>query len=126
MRRISATLLLALLGFTSAMPLVFADPESSQPACCRRDGKHQCAMTAMQEQQESSSEPTFRSVRTTCPYFPSSSAVPSYSGAAEPETSPAIFANLISHPAVHAQCEARYRVSFTRTHQERGPPILLS
>jgi hypothetical protein len=126
MRRIWATLLLALLGFTSVTPLVFADPDSSRPACCRRDGKHQCAMASMQAQQESSTEPAFRSVRATCPYFPSSGAVPAFSGAAEAEASPAIFAGLVSHPAVHVQSEARYRISFTRTHQKRGPPIFLS
>jgi hypothetical protein len=83
------------------------------------------AMTAMQEQQESS-VPALRTLRATCPYCPSSGAMTEYSGAAEPEASPAIFASIVSHPAVHAQCEARYRISFTRTHQKRGPPILLS
>jgi hypothetical protein len=124
MRRISATFLLAVLGFTAAIPLVFADPESSCPVCCRRDGKHHCAMMAAQ--QDSSAGPALRAVRATCPYFPSSGPVPVYSGGAEPEASPAIFASLISHPAVQAQSEARYRISLTRTHQKRGPPILLS
>jgi len=124
MRRISATLLLAALAFTAAIPLVFADPESARPICCRRDGKHQCAMMSTQAQQESSAGPTFRTVRATCPYFPSPGAVPAYRGAAEPEASPAIFASLISHPTIHAQCEARYRISFNRTCQKRGPPIV--
>src|ERR1035438_2735635 len=120
MRRFCATLLLTLLGFTAAIPLVFADPESSRAVCCRRDGKHQCAMMA---EKESSPEPAFRAVRATCPDAPSSGAVTAYSGAAAPEASSAVFAGLISHPAVHAQSEARYRISFTRTHQKRGPPI---
>src|ERR1035438_9454472 len=126
MRRIFATLLLAVLGFTAALPLVFADPDSVRPVCCRRDGKHQCGMMAGQAKEESSSEPAFRAVRATCPYFPSSGAVPRYPGAAKPEASPAIFACLVSHPAIHAQGEARYRISFNRTHQKRGPPILVS
>jgi hypothetical protein len=126
MRRVSATFLLAVLGFTAVIPLVFADPESSRPVCCRRDGKHQCAMMAAQAQEESSSGPALRATRATCPYFPGSGAEPTYPSAAKPEASPAIFASLISHPAVHAQCEARYRISFTRTHQKRGPPVILS
>jgi hypothetical protein len=45
MRRISASLLLALLCFGFALPFLQAQ-RSSIPACCRRDGKHHCAMSA--------------------------------------------------------------------------------
>jgi hypothetical protein len=126
MRRFLATLLLAVLGSTAAIPLVFADPDSTRPVCCRRNGKHQCAMMAGQAQQQSSSGPAFVTLRATCAYFPSSGAVPVYPGAAKPEASPAIFASLVSHPATPAQCEARYRISFSRTCQKRGPPIFAS
>jgi len=125
MRRLSAILLIAVIGLTAGIPLVFADPGSSRPICCRRDGKHHCALMAAQTQRESS-EPAFRSVCATCSYFPSSIPVPNYSGAAAPGASPAVFDVLVSHPGTHTQCEARYRISLTRSHQKRGPPRLFS
>jgi len=79
-----------------------------------------------QAEQESSTGPAFRVTRTTCPYFPSAGAMNAYSGAAKLEAAAAIFAGLASHPAVDAQSEALSRISFTRTHQKRGPPIFLS
>jgi hypothetical protein len=38
----------------------------------------------------------------------------------------AIFAELVSHPSIHRQTEAKYRVSFSRSRQKRGPPVVLS
>jgi hypothetical protein len=125
MRRISATLLLAVLGFAAVIPLVIADPDFSRPACCRRDGKHQCTMmTAQQESSSESSGPVLRAARTTCPYFPSSGAVNAYAGATKPEAAPAFSASLVRYPFSRAQSSARYRTYFHRTHQKRGPPTV--
>jgi|SRR5579871_2578215 len=122
MRRFLATLLLSVLGSPAVILLALADTELQQPACCRRGGKHQCAMNSPSP--DSSPEPVLRAVRSICPYFPSAGTVPAYQGPAKLEASSAIFAALISHPAVHAQGEARARISCTRTHQKRGPPIV--
>jgi len=59
-----------------------------------------------------------------CPYYPTGSAVPVHSFAAVPQSAQTFFAAIQSHPAVHAQTEARYRVSFSRSSQKRGPPVL--
>jgi hypothetical protein len=32
------------------------------------------------------------------------------------------FGCILSHPTIHAQTEARYRISFSRSRQKRGPP----
>lgn len=47
-----------------------ANSESSLPPCCRRDGKHHCAMMAaiMNRQQRSQHSPAFRSVPEQCPF----------------------------------------------------------
>ncbi len=36
-----------------------------------------------------------------------------------------VFAELYSHSAVHAQTEAKYRISSDRSRQKRGPPTLI-
>ena len=46
MRRALSIFLLALFSVSLAMPVLFArvEGEAKLPACCRRDGKHRCAM----------------------------------------------------------------------------------
>ena len=47
MRRIPAILLVVLYGFSLISAAWFSpDAGSGLPACCRRDGKHHCEMTA--------------------------------------------------------------------------------
>jgi len=58
-----------------------------------------------------------------CPYYPASPTVfhQSQYGVAP---SLIIFAELLSHPAVHAQTESKQRISLSRSRQKRGPPSL--
>ena len=44
MRRALASLLVAIFGFLTTAPAIFADDASNLPACCRRFGKHHCLM----------------------------------------------------------------------------------
>jgi hypothetical protein len=127
MQRVSATLLLALFGFLLIQPAIFADdPDSKLPACCRKTGKHHCSMTSMAGQQDAPSGTAVKSVRTKCPSYPASGMAPvsGKAGAASPAC--VFFAAILSHPAAHAQTEARYRVSFSRARHKRGPPSLLA
>ena len=122
-RRISASSLLVALFYSLIAPALFADPESNLPECCRRKGAHQCSMSTPDE--SSIGSLAFK-LGQRCPAFPQAPAVTS-DGAAAFSTSPsAIFAALVSHPAVQQQTEARYRVSFSRSRQKRGPPAFLS
>jgi len=59
MRRVSASLLIALLWFGIALPLLQAQP-NALPACCRRNGKHHCAMSVKGG--------GFRAIAPNCPY----------------------------------------------------------
>jgi len=59
MRRVPASLLLALWSLGLALPFLQAQP-SAIPACCRRDGKHHCAMSPGGD--------GFRTIASNCPY----------------------------------------------------------
>ena len=93
--------------------------EAGLPACCRRDGRHHCALSAEELTQGSG----MHTVTEKCPYTPAAPAVvvlPSFT----PSPAATIFAGLIHHPAISPQTEAQLRVSFDRVRQKRGPPAL--
>jgi hypothetical protein len=54
--------------------------------------------------------------------YPASVNAPQGHAAVGIPASLAHFCEVVSHPAIHAQVDARYRVSFDRTRQKRGPP----
>ena len=123
MRRISAIVLMALLSFPLISPAVFAsDADSKLPACCRRGGKHACAM--MESQSAQSSGPTVQA--SGCPFFPTAKAVPVSRSLCLPRISRAIFTGFVSHPASRLQTEALCRISYSRAGQKRGPPNSLA
>jgi hypothetical protein len=68
MRRTLASLLLVLVSYTLIAPALLADAASMLPACCRRDGKHHCAM--MDPGQPSQDGPGLSALRMKCPSFP--------------------------------------------------------
>jgi len=119
-RRIFATLLMALIGFPLISPAFLAsDAESTLPACCRRNGSHHCSILARQSRAAGPAVETGR-----CLSFPVATALPGNRAASSPGISRTIFCGLISHAASRPQAQALYRVSYSRTGQKRGPPAL--
>jgi hypothetical protein len=114
---------LAVIGFSLIAPGVLPDAESNLPACCRRNGAHHCTMSL--DEAASNSATSVQAIRQTCPSFPAIAA-PANASLALARPSAAVFAALLSHPSIQFQTEARYRVSFNRSHQKRGPPAILS
>jgi len=122
MRRALAILLLGLFSFPLITPALFAsDADSNLPACCRRGGKHHCAMMAMQPDAPLSG-PSAQAGR--CTLFPTPGAIPGRPAVSLPVVSQAIFAGLLSHPASCPQAEALCRISYSRAGQKRGPPVV--
>jgi hypothetical protein len=115
---------LAAIGFSLIAPGVLVDAESNLPACCRRNGPHHC-MTKIDEA-ASNSGMSAQAIRQTCPSFPAAITARAFSNLALPRPSAAVFAALLSPPSIQFQTEACYRVSFSRSHQKRGPPAILS
>ncbi|HUO29233.1 MAG TPA: hypothetical protein VMU80_08455 [Bryobacteraceae bacterium] len=128
MRRVPAILLVCVISYSLIGPALFSGAESELPACCRRDGKHHCAMMNMDEAPAGStlSGPSIGALKARCPNFPKG-------GVLLPQSAPALLATAIpAHRAmvreltIQAQAEAGYRVSVSRSHQKRGPPSFLS
>jgi hypothetical protein len=114
-----AMLLVALFGLSPMSALVLAsDADSRLPACCRRGGKHSCAMTASQS--ASSSGESVQAAR--CRFFPPSLAISPGRTVSLLGVSRAVFAGLVSHPASRYQSEAVYRTACSRASQGRSPP----
>src|ERR1019366_7144627 len=98
-----AMLLVALFGLAPISPLVLAsDAEPRLPACCRRGGKHSCAMTARQP--ASSSGQTLQAAR--CRFFPPAQAISPGRTVNLLGVSRAVFGGLASQPASRCQSEA--------------------
>jgi hypothetical protein len=120
MRRRLAMLLVALFSFSPIAPAVFAsDGDSRLPACCRRGGKHGCAMMASQP-----ASPSGHAVQAaTCRLFPPAKAIAPVRTVSLSAVSRATFAELPSHPASRSQADAVYRIAYNRAGQQRAPPI---
>jgi hypothetical protein len=126
MRRVPAILLVFLFSFSLMGPALFVDDESNLPACCRRGGKHHCAMMDRDMAQTPSTGLAVDALRTRCPFFPNGGAVLPHSGAALLAASQPAGVSIVGQIAAPAQAEAGYRTSFNRAHHKRGPPTLLS
>jgi len=125
MQRAGAAFLVCIITFPLIGPALFADPEADLPACCRRNGKHHCAMMNM-DPDPPGSGPTARAPVKRCPFFPKSSLLLPRSGPALPSVSCPVYVASLAQLTVEAQAEAGYRIAIGRSHQKRGPPILLS
>ena len=126
-QRMCAVLLLAILSSSLITPLLSAvTPASTIPACCRKDGKHHCSMANMKQQHDDAAAATVKFTTGKCSQFPNPGTVPISCNADAQHATLILYAAIVSHPTAHAQTEAQFRVSFTRSSQKRGPPALIS
>ena len=123
MRRISASLLIVLFSASLISPALFArDDESNLPPCCRRAGKHHCAMRDMQA--NSSAGPSVAAAP--CPMFPLASSVAVNQIVTLAGSRPPLVAGYASRAAWHPQARSVYRICYRRAGEKRGPPSRLS
>jgi hypothetical protein len=123
MRRALATLLVMVFSLPLLAPLFALTPGDAQlPACCRRDGKHHCAMSM-----EVGNIPARSAVLSeTCPYAPFAHMPLLQPHAFALVRRPAAFGVAAGPSAAIGAAEAGYRVSADRARHKRGPPRLLA
>jgi hypothetical protein len=124
MRRFIAILLLVLFGSSLSAPLfgLSSTADGNLPACCRRDGKHHCAMGMAMQVDQSAKQ--IRAISEKCPYCPYAAVAAQGHLSALPRHG-AFYAFVLSHPSDSAQTLARFRASFDPSHPKRGPPAVV-
>ena len=121
MRRVVALPLLALFSFALIEPAVYVSgDQSSIPECCRREGKHRCAMP---QGSDPASGPVLQPER--CPSFPAHALTPR-ADSGTVAVYEAVAGAFAGGRALDSQPESLCLISFSRAGQKRGPPISLA
>ena len=125
LRRLLSLLLLATLGapLWASMLALGQSADSLLPACCRRDGKHHCAMSSMGlAQMAGSQSPQWRSPQERCPYCPGSIAAGHHHEVGSTARADEVFVSGFAHPQGRPQTESKRRISEAGSRRKRGPP----
>ena len=120
LRKLVAIALLALFGLPFATSLFALSPgsEASLPMCCRKNGKHNCMMSMAEQKRLQGDKPGFAPPSDQCPYGPTALLNIHPQIDFMPQAGQAIYAGLVSHPAVMAQTQCKLRIA----RGKRGPP----
>jgi hypothetical protein len=120
MRRCIAILLAVVFGWMLMLPAFGGSAVSNLPACCRKNGRHHCAML----DKLAAVDASFAAAKGKCPSFPRATAA-GHIETFNASSRQSILAGIVGHPSVSPQIEAGYRVSHFRSKQKRGPPSSL-
>jgi hypothetical protein len=123
MCRAIAITLLALFGWTPVAPLFAANSEANLPPCCRRHGKHRCAMQRLLASCGKPGGPPAFDER--CPYAGKSDA-PAQMRLPRPEAGSAVAAAIVVEAAAAVEIPARRESYFFDSNPLRGPPALVA
>jgi hypothetical protein len=123
MRRALAATLVVIFSLPLIAPLLASTPAESQlPACCRRNGKHHCAMSM-----EMGNLPShYRTVSEKCPFSPLAHTPLMRPHAFNSVSAPVASRQAAGPAAIVRAAEAGYRISVDRARHKRGPPRLLA
>ena len=105
------------ISFQLISPILYAHTEGNLPACCRRDGKHGCAMRA-----KLSTSTTWSGVKAACPECPLAKSTPAPDRLAAHRPHADLGAALPAPAVVAEQMEILRRIAFSRSAHKRGPP----
>lgn len=127
MRRLLSICLFAATLMPLVAPLLStgAAAQTGMAACCRREGKHHCMMGSEAALLASDGQHRVLAPREICPYQQRAVAPAHYEQSAVAVATVAAVA-LLREPSAPAQAECLRRISFDRSRQKRGPPVVLS
>lgn len=116
--------LVLLFGLGPLSALVDGSEDAGLPACCRRDGAHDCAkvMQTAATAPIDDPQPSFTSPRT-CPYYPGPSMTILMPAHAITAKATQLHAGQVSTPAPVTEQAAVYFAP-NRAHAGRGPPAI--
>lgn len=97
--------------------------QSLLPPCCRRDGKHHCAMASMSSSGMEGSGPSLHDASVKCPYRGAAKVSSATVNAPPPQFE--FYAQTISQPTQLIQVLVSARISEARSHLKRGPPAIV-
>ena len=126
-RRSIIALVLLGIGLPWLLPLVAANDDSRLPPCCRRNGKHHCAMMDTYLRLRASGTPTFTAPPMRCPLYPRQPGLAQVRGpqnAALPQTQPAMVKVRGVRKAPQGQPRSLQQLEITHLFSKRGPPSL--
>ena len=118
MPRLVSIVLLAIFAGNASVPALIANPDSGLPACCRRDGKHHCAMMEAIEKDTTS---RYRPARSRCAEYPKMTGGP-IAGPPGAAASSAVAGPAPCRLVRDTQPRALQCLSHSRSRQKRGPP----
>jgi len=127
-QRLKAILLLALFAASLIPPATNFTAAAKLPACCRRDGRHHCAMLAQAVASGAASSvvdssPSIRQSEQPCPLFGKQSALPMFAGASLPAPSRLTFGAPRGRTIAVPQSASRGQDAVRQRQQVRGPPF---
>ena len=127
MRRLLSFCLFAatLLPLLAPLLSVGAAAQAGVPACCRRGGRHHCAMLEDATVSREDGQHHARAPREMCPYQQRALAAAHHEQVAMAASGSSMMV-VLHEPDALAQVECLWRISFDRSRQKRGPPTLLS
>jgi hypothetical protein len=126
MRRALALLLVAVLSFPLIAPVLLANTASDLPACCRRDGKHHCAVVDMANQRELPASQSVKALQPRCPLFPKTVLVPAYTKTLLLSVTPRVGAPHLFYLTIAKPDDNRPLIALSGSVRKRGPPTSLN
>jgi hypothetical protein len=120
-RRLVTITLLILFSLPLISPALAltASSGANLPICCRKNGAHHCML--MQQTESSGPEVRLSAIPQHCPAYPAVVTQIKH-GDLSLHAASLIFAEIVSHPSIKTQTQARARVALDRSRQKRGPP----
>ena len=130
LRRLLSILLLAGCFLPMLAPLLAYGHSNDLllPACCRRTGKHRCALTMGETSRPAVVDAALRWTAPVeqCPYSPASLVSNPFHEKLAAMPPSGFYAAMRSHPGHATQPECRRSTAQDRSSRKRGPPFLLS
>ncbi|HZQ53706.1 MAG TPA: hypothetical protein VFB14_16010 [Bryobacteraceae bacterium] len=120
MRHLLVYVLLVAIGVIPVASTAPYQAEAQLPPCCRAHGQHKCAL-----KHAMTGSSSVAGIGAKCPFSEQAQWGPAGFHFLYWRPANNWIASICNHSTVLAQTEARYRVSFSRSRQKRGPPSLI-